>query len=241
MMMYLMANSWLSQSSWSLPQLTAQPFQSLSEIQVGASLFLSAMLAQLLALCYQWTYQGLSYQRRFVYSLVLLAVVSCALILSIGQSVALSLGVLGSMAMVRFRSNIRELWDMCFVFGALGIGIACGTQAYIIASISTFIFVILSTFLALTHHASHQRFDGVLRFWRHSTNIGIDLEQVLQQQCSYFAIVSLREAQQGQIFEYSYQIRLKKKKTQVMLVQDLKKLEGIGGIQFLMQDEHLTL
>jgi uncharacterized membrane protein YhiD involved in acid resistance len=227
--------------TWTLPQLPMISGPQMSIAQSLAALLLSIALAQILALCYQWTYQGLSYQRRFVYSLILLALMSCALILSIGQSLTLSLGVLGTMAMVRFRSNIRELWDMCFVFASLTIGISCGTQAYSIAIASTLMFVVTSSILAKTHSASKHRFDGVLRFWRKADDIGIDLEQALKEQCNYFALVSVREAQQGEIFEYSYQIRLKKKRTQGTLLSTLHQLNGVGGIQFLMQDEHLTL
>ena len=96
-------------------------------------LLVAFVLGKIIAITYQRTYQGLSYSRSFVQSLVLGAVVSTILMLAIGDNLARGLGILGTMALVRFRTNVRDTRDMIFVFAALAIGVSSGVRAFSVA------------------------------------------------------------------------------------------------------------
>src|SRR5436189_1815645 len=151
----------------------------------------SFILCQLLAAVYSWTFRGLSYSRGFVISLALTGVVATLLMLAIGNNVARGLGLLGTLAIIRFRSTLRDVRDMMFVFSSLAVGIAVGVQAFMIAVVGTVMFCLFALHLTLAPFASKRQYDGLLRL---NTPIDPELDRVLktvlQHHCSTFVLVN---------------------------------------------------
>ena len=213
----------------------------MTPLMIVMTLSLSVALSQGLALCYELTYEGLSYQRRFVHSLTLTTLVSCTLMLSIGGSLALGLGVLGAMAMVRFRTNIRDIWDMTFLFCALTIGFACGARQPWVAILCTLFFCVIAWISVKGRFGATHHFDGVVQIWRRAEQSGPDLEEVLGRSCLRASLVSLREGGQGDYLELSYQITFHRDARREALVEDLRGLSGVSEVSLLLQDDHLEL
>jgi ABC-type spermidine/putrescine transport system permease subunit II len=94
------------------------------------SLALAFLLGQLLAWTYTWTHRGLSYSRAFTHSLVIMAVVIALLMMVIGTSIVTAFGLLGALALVRFRNVLKDTRDTVFVLMSIVIGISVGTQRY---------------------------------------------------------------------------------------------------------------
>ncbi len=87
----------------------------------------SALLAMLvafanshvLALVYVWSHRSLSYSQSFVQALVMASVGSAMMMLVIGNNIVWGIGMVGALALVRFRTNLRDARDMVFVFVSL--------------------------------------------------------------------------------------------------------------------------
>ncbi len=200
------------------------------------------VLGKVIAWVYEQTYQGLSYSRSFVQSLVLGAVVATILMLAIGDNLARGLGILGTMALVRFRTNVRESRDMIFVFAALALGVACGVRAFAVAIVGCITFGLAAYAVDWTPFTRTQRFDGMLRFWlpRESAD-ATTIQGLLDPHCRKFALVALRDVAQGESLEYAYQIKLKDPASHDKLVKSLSTLPGIGGLTLMLQDAHTEL
>ena len=103
----------------------------IADARVAATVLLAAFaMSHLLALVYVWTHRGLSYSQSYVQTLVMSSVVTALMMLTIGTNLVFGIGMVGAMALVRFRTNLRDPRDMVFVFAALVCGIATGTRAY---------------------------------------------------------------------------------------------------------------
>lgn len=227
------------------------------------SLVLAIGLGQALALSYELSYEGLSFSRRFINGLNLLTLSSAALMTALATHYALGLGLIGSMAMLRFRVNTRDLWEMSFVFAALVSGLACGLQLFAIACSFTFLFCGVAYYLSKGKVGAQFRFDGVLRFWlpyvldSGQNNISdqeqyrspqFAVEQVLRNYCASYQLVSMREASQGEGSELSYHVTLKGRRQSVKrehnraaLFGELKARFGVEELSLLSQDHHLEL
>lgn len=204
---------------------------------VMLSLLLAFVLGKAIALAYEWTYEGLSYQRSFVQALVLGALVSAMLMLAIGDNLARGLGILGTMALVRFRTNVRDARDMVFVFAALAAGIAAGVRAYPVAVIGTAVFCMSAGVLEWSPFGRRQRFDGMLRFWLPSKEAdGEKIREILSEHCRRFVLVAVRDLAQGDTLEYAYQVTMRDQARQDRLVRALDALPGIGGLSLLLPD-----
>ncbi len=199
------------------------------------------LLGRVIAATYERTYDGLSYSRGFVQTLVLGALVATILMLAIGDNLARGLGILGTMALVRFRTNVRDARDMIFVFAALAVGVSCGVQSYSVAISGTVAFSFACYAVEWTPFGRRQRFDGMLRFWLPREGPGGDqIRAAIEPHCRHFVLIALRDLAQGETLEYAYQVKLREGR-QHELVSALGDLPGIGGLTLMLQDAHTEL
>ncbi len=211
------------------------PARALGAQQIVLGILMSFILSSALAAVYRRTYQGLSYSRSFVHTQVLGAIVACIMIMAIGNNLARGLGILGTLAIIRFRTPIRDPRDIIFLFACLAIGIASGAAVFMVAIIGTLCFCIAALYLHWSPFASSREYEGLLRFMlppNSSSEEGI--QEVLRQYCGSSLLVAVREAVQGDFMEYSYQVRLIDPAYQPDLLDALREIEDTTEVSLLM-------
>jgi uncharacterized membrane protein YhiD involved in acid resistance len=210
---------------------------SLSLQHVISAMLLAFVLCSVIAKLYQVTFQSLSYSRSFVHTLILGGMITCMVMMSMGDSIARGVGVLGALSLIRFRTVVRDPRDMMFLFAALGLGIACGAGMFAVAVTGC---VLLSSVIALLHwapFATRRRYEAMLRFLVETDNdtARVDVDAILTECCSAYMLLAMREAVQGDLLEYSYQVRLIDPSYQVDLVKKLEALETTRDVSLVMQ------
>lgn len=198
---------------------------------------LSFVLGTVIALLYIKTFQGLSYSRNFLHCLVLCPILTATAMQAIGDNVARGIGMIGAISLLRFRTNIRDPRDMFFVFASLAVGLAAGVHAYAIALLGTLCFAAAALILAKTPFAHGPHFDGLLRFHMNREEDGQrELDRVLEEACKHFALISVREMNQGEILDYAYQVKLKKEMSSHDFVNSIQRIPGARGVNMMMQE-----
>ena len=110
-------------------------------------LVVSAVVAAFLFLSYRLSHSGSIYSAKFNVSLVALTVITTTVMIVIGNNIALSLGMVGALSIVRFRTAIKDSRDTVYIFWAIVVGICCGSGDYLVAGVgSAFAFVLLLLF-----------------------------------------------------------------------------------------------
>lgn len=110
-------------------------------------LIVAFILAMIVYFTYKYTYNGVLYNPRFNLSLVVIILVTTIVMVVIGSNISVSLGMVGALSIVRFRTAVKDPRDTAFIFWGIVIGLACGTQNYYIAIIgSLFICLVLFGF-----------------------------------------------------------------------------------------------
>jgi uncharacterized membrane protein YhiD involved in acid resistance len=204
--------------------------------QILCALLSSFVLSVVVATIYRWTYQGLSYSRSFVHTLVLAAIVTAILIMAIGNNLARGLGILGTLAIIRFRTPIRDPRDIIFLFASLSVGIACGASVFHIAIIGTLFFGLVALYLHKSSFASLRVYEGLLHL---TLPAGSDeqldvVQKIILQHCSSFVLVAMRESMQAEHLEYSYQIRLIDPTYQSDLMEQIINADKVSDANLLM-------
>ena len=215
----------------------ASSTQSLSLQHVISAMLLSFVLCSVVAKLYQLTFQSLSYSRSFVHTLILGGMIVCMVMMSMGDSLARGIGVLGALSLIRFRTVVRDPRDMMFLFSTLGLGIACGAGMFAVAVTGC---VLLSSVIVLLHwapFATHRRYEAMLRFLVEANDDTAreDVDKILAECCSAYMLIAMREAVQGDLLEYSYQVRLIDPSYQVDIVKKLEALDTIAEVNLVMQ------
>ncbi len=202
----------------------------------AAAMLLSFILTFVYAVVYQKTFNGFSYSRSYIHALVLGGMITCFLIMAVGTSVARGIGLLGTLAIIRFRTPVRDPRDAMFLFACLGTGIACGAGYPAIAVMGAIMINSAALFLNYAPFASRRNYEAILRFVKpNDFNREVELQRVLQQCCAQCKVIAVRDAVQGDAVEYSYHVRLIDPSYQKDLITGLKKLPELRDPVVLMQ------
>ena len=111
-------------------------------------LLLTTVIAVYIYLIYKQINKNSFYNKNFNMSLVALAIVTAAVILTIQSSIVVSLGMVGALSIVRFRTAIKDPMDLVFLFWSITVGIICGAGHAVIAILSSAIITVVVFCLA---------------------------------------------------------------------------------------------
>lgn len=119
----------------------------LSYNDIFSQILAATVISLSIYISYWYTHEGTIYSKKFNLSLVVLTILTATVMTVIGNNVALSLGMVGALSIVRFRTAIKDSRDAMYIFWAVVIGICCGVGDYLVATIgSSIVFVVLILF-----------------------------------------------------------------------------------------------
>ena len=111
--------------------------QNLTWEQILIYILFSALIGVVIYLSYYLTHKGTIYSKKFNASLISLTVLTGTVMTVIGNNLALSLGMVGALSIVRFRTAIKDSRDTVYIFWAIIVGICCGVGDFMVASIGS--------------------------------------------------------------------------------------------------------
>lgn len=206
------------------------------------SLLLAFVLGQVLAWVYYMTHSGLSYSRSYVQSLILITVVVSMVMTVIGNNIITAFGLMGALAIVRFRNVIKDTRDIAFIFCALVVGMAAGSHRYLTAILGTVVLSLIVIYLFFTDFGAHEPHNGFLRFsLRGPLAADHPVTGILRRFCGSFTLISVQDSGFGEPAEYAYQILIRNTAENEAFIAELEKVEGIENISLTVQEKLLEV
>ncbi len=207
------------------------------------SLLLAFVLGQLLAWLYYFTHTGLSYSRSFVQSLILITVIVSMVMSTIAGSFVVAVGLMGALSIIRFRNIIKDTRDIAFIFSALVIGMASGSQRYGVAILGTFVIGGIILYLHLSEFGTHRPHNAFLRFSLQGyINTQHPILAVLNKFCRSHTMISSQGGDFGEpSVEYAYQVMIKNAARNEQMLDELQKIEGITNVNLTVQEQLLQI
>lgn len=105
--------------------------------KIAATLFVTAILALYIFAIYRLVTRKVFYSKTFNISLAALSLITAAIILAMQSNLVISLGMVGALSIIRFRTAIKDPMDLVFLFWSISIGIICGAGLYEIALVTS--------------------------------------------------------------------------------------------------------
>ena len=137
-----------------------EEFSAISMGEVLVAIALSFVLSLFIVFIYRITYAGVNYSMGFAGTLMMLSMVTTLVILVISSNVVLSLGMVGALSIVRFRTAVKDATDTAFLFWAIATGIICGAGYVTISILATLLLGLL--FVAMHVFQKKQRSSSYL-------------------------------------------------------------------------------
>ena len=177
---------------------------------------------------YKVTYQGVMYNRQFGVSLVALSMISTLILIAVTSNVVLSLGMVGALSIVRFRTAIKDPLDIVFLFWAIGVGIVLGAGP--VGGVAMYLLAIVGSLLIgliLFVFVNAKSFDGTAYILVVDCTDAAgekNAEEIVKNGAKKYAIKSKTVA--NGFVEVSYEIRLKGDDT--AFVNQVSAANGVG-------------
>ena len=195
---------------------------SVTVLDMVIALVLAFGLGMFIFLVYKKTYSGVMYSASFGTTLVALTMITTVVILAVTSNVVLSLGMVGALSIVRFRTAIKEPLDIAFLFWSIAVGIVLAAGMIPLAVIgSVVIGVILLVFV--NRKACRNPYIVVLRCSGHDSE---KKAKALLESKAERCVVKSKTAQKGSV-ELNMEVRLKDDNTD--FVNELAAVEGVSS------------
>lgn len=128
-------------------------------IAVVCSFFLSSLIV----LTYEFTHRNKPKSAQFMMSMALISIVAATVMQAVGDSLARGLGMLGALAIIRFRTNLDNPMSITYMFASLAVGISCGVFGFTIAFAGTLTFCLAAVLLHYSPFWGTESFRGNLK------------------------------------------------------------------------------
>lgn len=200
----------------------------------------AAVIACLIYISYRVSHSGPVYSERFNVSIVMLTLVTTLVMNVIGNNIALSLGMVGALSIVRFRTAIKDPRDTAYIFWGIAVGICCGVSDYLIAGIgSTLIFVFLILFGFIRNN------ERIMVIVNCAPKIGEEVEKHMDTLFGGKAALrvhnrTIRTETEEFIYEVSDKQLRKSEKRNGKLVKNLSGIEGVVSVSLVKQDDEIN-
>lgn len=126
------------------------------------SLVVSIMIGIVISQVYKLTHRGVNFETTFMTSLVMLSPIVTLVMFFIQGNLVLSLGLVGSLSIIRFRTPIKDTRDMIFLFWAIAVGLGAGTYHWGIVTIASIVILLLVIILYYLKYGNQQSQDYIL-------------------------------------------------------------------------------
>ena len=217
-----------------LQSLFLEEFTAISVGELLTAVLLSFFLGLFIVAVYRVTYTGVLFQKSFALGLVLLSMVTSLVILTISSNVVLSLGMVGALSIVRFRTAVKEPMDTIFMFWAIVAGIITGAGYVPVAIIATLLIGIL--FLGLSFAGVRFHSSAYLAVVRYNAASDETVNSALRLLPTY----KLRSKNMmGDAFEMVLELKLTE--AQRKQVEALRSVEGVQEVNILSYNGGTTL
>lgn len=193
---------------------------SVSLLDMALALVLAFGIGLFIYFVYKKTFAGVMYSSGFGVSLIAMTMITTVVILAVTSNVVLSLGMVGALSIVRFRTAIKEPLDICFLFWSIGAGIVLAAGMIPLAVIgSVIIGVILLVFVNKKSHSNP--YIVVVRCEDHDSEVKA---KAFLDGKTERCVIKSKSAQKGEI-ELNMEIRLKDDNTD--FVNELADMNGV--------------
>lgn len=191
---------------------------------------ISLILSMVIFLTYKITFSGVMYNRKFNISLVMLTLVTTMVMFVIGSDIALSLGMVGALSIVRFRTAIKDPRDTAYIFWSIAVGLSVGTGNYLVSSIgSVFLLGVLSIF-SFSGIGKEDRYILIIRGNREKE------EEIMRCVFNSFKGSKLRAKNSiGNSMEIIYQIKIKNNEDK-NIISNLYSIDGVNAVNIVAQN-----
>ena len=225
-----------------MKDLLLESFTGLGALDLGTIILnncVTVIIALFIMFTYRITYSGVAYSRTYNISRGMITIITTLIMSVISNNVALSLGMVGALSIIRFRTAVKDVRDAAYIFWSIAVGICCGVSQYILAAISS---VIILLFLVLFRQIGPD--NRMLLIVRGELSVQNKAEAAVMQHFGKAVRRRMKNATPDHcelVYEVGQNaIKKSDERAKIDIVQKLMKIEGIQNVNLVEQADDIS-
>ena len=205
---------------------------SIDTVTILISLLITTVIGMYIFLIYRMITKKTFYAKTFNLSLISMAVITAAIILTIQSNIVLSLGMVGALSIVRFRTAIKDPLDLVFLYWSISVGIICGAGLTAIALVLS---LLMTLVVVVMQWYPDKKMSMLLIVNSSDTGSDAEILDVVKKYCKFYQVRSknLTKTSLDLIIEV-------KVKAESELVHEILKIEQVTSANLLSHDGEVT-
>lgn len=203
------------------------------------SLLLAFVLSSVIAFTYRLTYKGKDFPNNLFQAIILSSLVTSMIMMAIDNNFAVGFGIIGAVAIIRFRTLINDPRNIIFMFAGISIGIATGVYGYSVAVSGTVIFSLTAFLLHYSPYGKVNESDYELTIEYSESDFTNDFKKMLEPFCLASSLKIQRKTEQA--MRKTYLVKLKNDKTSSELFKYLNSIQGVLSVRIEKNDVRIKL
>ena len=210
---------------------------------------LSFALSSLIGITYEKTSNEIEKPRYYIQALILISVPVAGVMQAIGDSLAHGLGLLGALAIIRFRTTLRNPRNIAFMFASIAVGVATGVYGISIAVIGTVMFCLIAIVLHISHLGKSKYVIGFLQFDISSKDPSIstsiaEIKEFMHSKCEKVVLLNYvikdikRKKKIRGMSHLEYKIKVTEKHIATNLVNELTGKFNLLNVKLNFKDDY---
>ena len=195
----------------------AAQFKNIVPGDLFLALGLGFIIGVVIAIVYRKTYRGVLYSPTFAITLIMLTLITTPVVMVIKGDIALSMGMVGALSIVRFRTAVKDPMDTAYMFWALTMGILLGAQLYLVALIAVLCIGLLMFVLSFVKFSNPNSYLLVIHYDEYSEQA---IKTALSRSAKTFKLRSKSLTRAGA--EMTYEVRLSERHEIVTRMLDIE-------------------
>ena len=211
---------------------------SLNTEQIILNILVAVILGGVIYLSYYFTHAGGVYSKKFNVSLITLTTLTATVMTVIGNNIALSLGMVGALSIVRFRTAIKDSRDTTYIFWTIIVGICCGVGDYVVACVGSGV-----VFLVLLVLGRVKNDNRILLIIRGARNMERRIEAIVFDYFEAKAMLRVKNTSRESIeliYEMPRKTYLISNKKEKSIAEMLYELESIEYVNIVTQNDEIS-
>ncbi len=200
------------------------------------SLLLAFVLSTVIAITYRITFEGTRFPRHFFQAMVLSSTVTSMVIMAVGNNIAAGFGIIGAVAIIRFRTLVRDPRNIIFIFASLSVGIATGVYGYAIAMAGALIFCTVAFLLHFSAFGKSSKMYYDVAFTESEGGGKENLKNFLDRYKIVWRIVRFRTMVEGNR-RYTFRLKVFAETDKEKFFEEMAVIEGLSEIRFAKSDD----
>ena len=204
----------------------------LSTTSIVMALLITAIIAIYIFAVYRVVCRKAFYSRSFAISLPVIAMITASVIIAVQSSIVISLGMVGALSIVRFRTAVKDPMDLAFLFWSISVGIICGATLYEVAVEASILITIVMLGL---HYVPNAKPALILLVNGTGADVQEAVKQVLEENTKWYQIKSRNVSASG--MDMIVELKTKQEDT---LAQKVLAVPGVENATLMTHDGEVT-